>query len=422
MVDSTLIQHIKCDVFTPDHISQRMASFLGTSGTLLEPSCGTGNLLNYISLPSFERIDVYDIKQEYLNEIQDLENLSKHCCDFIKEDIRVKYDNIILNPPYIKIQDLSPDYRSFIKKHYSHHFAGSFDLYLVFLSKCLSLLKPGGKMVAITPNSYLISANSKKFRRFLIDNHLIQEVVDYGHEKVFPGVSTYTCITVFSHYNETMKYNGKTINYLSLESGGIDYKITEFVSDVVYLTLGDICKMKNGIATLSNSVFIHDKKLFDEPVWMPIRCSNTMKWVIYPYFAGSLITEDTLSRGSPLTYQYLLEKRGILELRDKGHKVYPAWYAYGRSQSVFIPDGDCLYIPTFIDPNNFDMYIHEATLFTSCISIEIKDRSFDLEFVKGQIRNNIKKIAAESSRKGGGWINLSVKTLQSIEIEGDGEE
>jgi hypothetical protein len=54
----------RCDIFTPDDISQLMATKLteltSTPQNLLEPSVGTGNLLKYIPLDLYNTIDVFD--------------------------------------------------------------------------------------------------------------------------------------------------------------------------------------------------------------------------------------------------------------------------------------------------------------------------------------------------------------------------
>jgi hypothetical protein len=57
----------KSDIFTPDNISSLMSTFLTNRGTLLEPSVGMGNLLKFINMDNYSKIDIYDINQEYLN-------------------------------------------------------------------------------------------------------------------------------------------------------------------------------------------------------------------------------------------------------------------------------------------------------------------------------------------------------------------
>ena len=93
----------RCDIFTPDDISQLMASKLAelvaSPRTLLEPSVGTGNLLKYIPLDLYESIDVFDIKAEYMTSIEPRPNLNKRATDFLKyaPASPTKYSSIILN-------------------------------------------------------------------------------------------------------------------------------------------------------------------------------------------------------------------------------------------------------------------------------------------------------------------------------------
>ena len=81
-----LINYNKCDIFTPDNISQLMASKINIKGNLLEPCVGTGNLLKFINFNNYNEIDVYEIKKEYLNQLNIL-NINKINDDFIKSNI-----------------------------------------------------------------------------------------------------------------------------------------------------------------------------------------------------------------------------------------------------------------------------------------------------------------------------------------------
>jgi hypothetical protein len=69
MAMSDLHIFTKCDIFTPDNISQLMSSKLSHRGSLLEPCVGTGNLLKFINADVYDEIDVYEIKEEYLQKI-----------------------------------------------------------------------------------------------------------------------------------------------------------------------------------------------------------------------------------------------------------------------------------------------------------------------------------------------------------------
>jgi tRNA1(Val) A37 N6-methylase TrmN6 len=97
-----------------------MSQKINNSGTLLEPSVGSGNLLKYLDLSKYSSIDLYELKKEYLDITIDSNNISKINDDFLRVPIIKKYDNIIMNPPYIKVQDLSTEYRAFLKSNFNY--------------------------------------------------------------------------------------------------------------------------------------------------------------------------------------------------------------------------------------------------------------------------------------------------------------
>ena len=105
-----------------------MASFLKNEGNLLEPSVGTGNLINNLDGTKYSEMDVFEIKKEYLNQINII-NANKFNEDFLKYNFNTKYNNIITNPPYIKIQDLDDDYIKFIKSTWHILNYGNIDIY-----------------------------------------------------------------------------------------------------------------------------------------------------------------------------------------------------------------------------------------------------------------------------------------------------
>ena len=131
-IDETLLNFSNCDIFTPDNISQKMSLYLHKEGNLLEPSVGDGQLLKFINTDNYEKIDVYDIKSEYLDKIENKDNIHKYLEDFLTKEITIKYKNIILNPPYIKIQNLSDKYRKNIKQNWKL-LKGNVDIYYAFL-------------------------------------------------------------------------------------------------------------------------------------------------------------------------------------------------------------------------------------------------------------------------------------------------
>lgn len=413
-MDEDLQKFIKCDVFTPDDISKTMASKLKNSGNILEPSVGTGNLLKYINFTHYSSIDVFELKKEYLDILPLNEKLHTYNCDFLMKDINTKYDNIIMNPPYIKMQDLSVKYRQYLQKKFNILENGIIDIYYAFIIKCLELLKVDGVMVAITPNTYLYNKSSLHLRKYLFDNKYIEEIIDFNDKKVFPNVSVYCCITIFTKTDkESIIYNNEKKSYIDITNNYSLFNVTTNNK----LTLRDICKITNGIATLRDKIYIHDKRLYDEPCWKKITNGHLEKFIIYPYDNGVIIDEDMFKTENPLTYSYLLANKEELSKRDKGNKKYPKWYSYGRTQSLKYSDKKCIYIPCFLNSELIceNIFINKNILHVSCLCIE-PNEEIDIERITSCINNNRDFIIQNSSKRSGGWINLSSRTLYTLPL------
>lgn len=413
-MDEDLQKFVKCDVFTPDDISKIMASKLNNKGNILEPSVGSGNLLKYINLNDYEYADIFEIKKDYLDNIPSSEKINTYNCDFIKTQIDTKYDNIIMNPPYIKMQDLSKDYRKYLKTNFNILQSGIVDIYYAFIIKCLNLLKTDGILVSITPNSYLYNKSSLNLRKYLFDNKYIKEIIDFDDRKIFPNVSVYCCITLFTKTDkEYIIYNDKKISYLDINK---NYSLFNTNCNDK-LQLKDICKIKNGIATLRDKIYIHSNKLYDEPCWQKITNGNVEKFIIYPYKDGVVIDEDIFKKENPFTYNYLESKKTELSKRDKGNKKYPKWYSYGRTQSITYNKKKCIYIPCFLNPEliHENISTNRNILHYGCLCIEPNNEK-DIEKIKNIIIKNKEFIQLNSSKRSGGWVSLSSRILYDIEL------
>jgi hypothetical protein len=268
-------------------------------------------------------------------------------------------------------------------------------------------------MISITPNSYLYNKSSYKLRKYLFDNRYIKEIIDYKEKKVFSDASVYCCITIFNKQPKTnLIYNNESILYDNILK---QYSLFNF--NLTDNTLKKICKIKNGIATLRDKIFIHETILFDEPCWKPITNGISTKFIIYPYTDGVIIEEETFKAENPLTYQFLLENKDELSKRDYGNKVYPAWYAYGRSQSIKYSKPTCIYIPCFLEPSTkaINLFENKNILHYGCLCLEPYNEK-DIGFIKNVITSNIEFIKNNSSKRSAGWINVATSVLNNVPL------
>lgn len=395
------------DVFTPPNVSLTMASYLPDQfDTLLEPSVGTGNLLNAVK-GRYRTADVYDINIEYLNQIESDPNVRKVHANFIATQIDTLYDAILMNPPYHRYQEMSGETRAAVQAVSSILTFGNIDLYVAFLVKCMGLLTPTGTLVAIVPSTWMYNVSCKRFREYLHTHRLIRAIHDYGSTKVFPGVNVYCCILVLDRTAKT--------SYLRQD------KVVAYEDAAPALPrsmLSDACTIQNGIATLCDSVFIHDAALFGEPCWKAVVkvSKGVTRYIIYPYDDdGNVILEEEFKRLNPQTHAYLLTQKVSLANRDRGHKTYETWYAFGRKQGIKIPPSpQSVYISTLSSPD-LPVTIGPTALFYSGIRMTPSD-GFDCESIAESIAQNRQTVLDLCSKRSSNWVNVTTSALKQVPI------
>jgi adenine-specific DNA-methyltransferase len=293
------------------------------------------------------------------------------------------FDIIIGNPPYVRSKNIDARSKKLLSK-WSVTKSGNTDLYIPFFEIGVKLLSENGVLGYITVNSFFKSVNARLLRKFFQDNEFGLTIVDFGGEKIFGNKSTYNCICIITREKAVSvlfaKRESKSLNQQNLSCNSIPY-ITlnskkgwllndkRIVQDIKQIEscgspLGAIFKIRNGIATLSNDIYIFkpisvDDSFFylnqenriykiEKAICRDIIKPNILKHedeiplmkekLIYPYVNGispfSLMPERILSQNFPNTFKYLLDNRKTLEQRDKGEGDYPTWFAFGRTQAL----------------------------------------------------------------------------------------
>jgi adenine-specific DNA-methyltransferase len=306
----------------------------------------------------------------------------KSNCSSIKSN--EGFDLIVGNPPYVRAKNIDLVTKKLLT-NWSVTKSGNPDLYIPFFEIGLENLNKKGILGYITVNSFFKSVNARELRKYLQTNKYELSIIDFGDEKLFESKSAYTCICFLakekSEYLFFKKETSKTLQKNGLEKfNKIPFKDLDFqrgwiinnkqiVENIKRIelageSLGVKYKIKNGIATLSNDIYIfkpiaenknyytlirNGKKFeIEKGICRDIIKPNILKYeheiesikekLIYPYTNGitplSLMKEEQLKSNFPKAYKYLSFHKDDLKKRDKGNGDYGAWYAFGRTQAL----------------------------------------------------------------------------------------
>lgn len=337
--------------------------------------------------------------------------------DWTNKDTKVRvnkgFDLIIGNPPYVRAKNLDSISKSMLS-NWAVTKSGNPDLYIPFFEIGLHNINENGVLGYITVNSFYKSVNARELRKYLQENKYDISIIDFGHEKIFGGKSAYTCICLISKRqsnsiafkketgislvkNGTKLFNRIPYKDLNYQRGWLlnDKRIIENINriEATGTSLGEKYKIRNGIATLSNNIYIfkpiaetenhfilfQDGKQFEieKSICKDIVKPNILKFeyeieevkekLIYPYVNGnrplSLMDEKQLKRDFPSAYKYLIRNKDELSKRDKGNGDYGAWYAFGRTQALTDKGYKLMFpymakTPHFVFTDNKEMLIY----------------------------------------------------------------
>ncbi|MCF0070038.1 SAM-dependent methyltransferase [Dyadobacter sp. CY261] len=424
-------------VYTPVHIVDKILTHCGfyeadlLGKKILDPACGDGRFLIPMAefmirntpadqlVDKLQQLQGWDIDQAAL--LQCRENLDAlvtplgisvnwnlRRCDALKQwRSREKFDMIVGNPPYIRIQHLPEAQRKYVQNHYSFCSTGSTDAFIAFFQLATKLLASDGICGMITPNSYLVSESAAPLRKYFSKNRYLKQITNYRNIPVFGATSTYPAITIFGGkprdsfrfehcINNRFEYEGRDIPQFELKDD-VPWQLS--VQAQVAQNgrrLGDICKISVGLTTLAdgcylfniisekngvvyakskNGFFAHLEKSLLKPIikGSKLKSANdaVTEYILFPYQKDEsdkqrIIPEETLKTEFPQTYSYFLKVKSELDRRDNGKPNAVAWYAFGRAQGLDNAFGKKIIFspmnrkPNFILYENLDVTVYSG--------------------------------------------------------------
>lgn len=318
--------------------------------TVLDPGCGTGVFIDGVvrwcrghgvplpyvvgvesdpqHLPQATRIQSHSGSITILNQ------------DFLAPRGEM-FDYIVGNPPYVPITGLSESERRDFRNRFATA-TGRFDLYLLFFEQALRLLKPGGRLVFITPEKFLYVRTAASLRQALAKLQI--EEIHFLDESTFGELVTYPVITTV--VNVPARNQSKVIcrdsitRMVHLNTDGNSWlpEVNGVAHDRPGSRLADAClRISCGVATGADSVYVTktsdlEGKLLDFafPTIAGREISSEKEPVathsmLMPYTkSGELLGEEKL--GELGTFLRKPERRSRLE--ERTCVLRKPWYAF----------------------------------------------------------------------------------------------
>ncbi len=325
---------------------------------ILDPGCGPGAFIEgIIRWCERHHLDVPRITGIELDSSRAREASSKFSSQpsvtILQEDFLLRsqrrFDYVIGNPPYVSITHFSEEEKETFRAEYRTA-RGRFDLYLLFFEQALSLLKPNGRLVFITPEKFLYVKTAESLRRLLSSRNVRE--IRLADEETFGALITYPAISVIDNCppRGTTRVTLRDQTAKDIHFPGDGSSLLPLLSDgpqahgdnATLFTLNDICiRVSCGVATGAVDVFVQEtNRLGSElasfayptiagkqlvPGQRHVRSEDSL---LIPYDQeGRLIQADEL--GALGNYLAMLDRRERLEVRTCVRRK--PWWAFHDS-------------------------------------------------------------------------------------------
>lgn len=299
------------------------------------------------------------------------------------------FDAVIGNPPYVRIQTMkewAPLEVEFYRERYVAAGKGNYDIYVVFVERGLQLLNPKGRLGFILPHKFFNAHYGEPLRGLIAQGRHLSHVVHFGHQQVFDGATTYTCLMFLDaapvkscrfdavHHLEAWRQGEpaasvevplKTLssaewNFSTAAGGGLRARLMATSSK-----LGDLAHIFVGLQTSADKVYVLEHlrdagrrqvlvRAADGREWALERGllkpflshvslarygrPHARHWLLFPYELGGgqsrLLTAEEIATQYPKTWDYLSAQAATLKRREGGKWNHAQWYAFGRNQNL----------------------------------------------------------------------------------------
>tara|TARA_Y100000389_G_scaffold167838_1_gene173219 strand:+ start:827 stop:1972 length:1146 start_codon:yes stop_codon:yes gene_type:complete len=344
--------HAKGQYFTEDEYLQNTVTGLifNIPSKILEPSIGRGDLVMRVQ-ERFKNVpvDMYELD----NEIVMLEGIKKEEIvygDFMIQNIDVKYETIIGNPPYVKT-----------KKG---------NLYIDFIDKCYHLLENNGELVFIVPSDFLKLTSAVKIIKEMMLNGTFTHIVHPNKENLFKNASIDIIIFRYCKNKSLPKktlFNG-IVKHLIHTNGMITFSDRSEIEQKIFQ---DYFKVAVGMVTGKESVYKNEEL-------------GNIKLLNKKNVKDDYILVEKFPTEKKELNDYLLEHKDTLIGRKIKKFNESNWFEWGAPRNVKLIEEnmgkDCIYISNLTRQSEV-AFIDKVQYFGGALLMLLPKEDIDLKKV-----------------------------------------
>ena len=315
-----------------------------------------------------------------------LSSVPDSCRNLLRQEDYRKFDFIIANPPYVRTQILGAEQSKLLAKRFNLN--GRVDLYHAFIAGMSELLSDTGKLGMIVSNRFMTTKSGTAIRQMLREKYRLLKIWDFGDTKLFDAAVLPAVLLVSSgeekpttapHFTSIYETNlkpkhraknqveavqskgiikiddGRTFNvqhgFLNNDIDGSDVwrietqgstKWLNTVNKNSVMTFGDIGKIRVGVKTTADKVFIRSdwsditkgkrpellRPLTTHHIARQFRAIPSKKplEILYPHEVISGERRACDLSQYPNSACYLRQNKKILESRDYVIEAGRQWY------------------------------------------------------------------------------------------------
>ncbi|SDF08198.1 TaqI-like C-terminal specificity domain-containing protein [Sporolituus thermophilus DSM 23256] len=132
------------------------------------------------------------------------------------------YDYVVGNPPYLSFglrggQVLDPEYGKYLRQAFTACAEYKISYYALFMQRGIELLKPGGRLGFIVPDSFLLGRYFSKLRRYLLDNTAVKAIVHIAAPVFHQAALGFSAIGIFEKEQDQRKRDANTVKIYSVK-------------------------------------------------------------------------------------------------------------------------------------------------------------------------------------------------------------